>query len=567
MATRLGIVNLTGCSYELAYDLLGQSNINNTSTVRLYGILHVTNNYVSWSSGSASVHTSGLQAIGTYYSRGDHTVITRDFTFEHNSTGDFSMNIGANLSTTFVSGACSGILTLPRIPRSFTRKPTFTFSNMTETSVRINWNTSETCDRVDYRIDNTTVTSAWTGSSTSGSINITGLSANTSHNIYIWCRRKDTQLGTASDTKSFTTYNYPYITNIKYNTLTIGTSQTLSLYNPLGRSVTVRMYKTNTSGTQLYSGSTSSTAITFTPTASTLYASIPNDTSAKCVYSVIYGSSTKTTGQYTYTINVNNCKPTFNNFEYSTNYDDLTGDTETIINGKTNTTITISSANKAVGKNSATILRYSLECGTSKNLITYSASDVSGLLQNCNSDIIRVTAIDSRGLETTVTKTVPNFKNYYIPTFASTSVERKDGIDEIVNLDAEMNFWNYSFGDENNAIVSLKYRSKEKSASEYGEWYNVRLESLVIDREKVNIVDYLIYTDGISEGFTVGTAYDVQLEITDKLSSSVSNAFTLVDGTVALSILKDSNGDYHIGINGMPDLNKTLKVHGTIENS
>ena len=567
MATRLGIVNLTGCSYELAYDLLSQSVANNSSTVRLYGILHVTNNYVSWSRGSASVHTSGLQAIGTYYARGDHTVITRDFTFGHNSSGDFSTYIGASLSTTFVSGDCGGTLTLPRIPR-YANINSFTVSKRDETSLTFSFSASATIDYIWY---STNGGSSWTGrditDGTSASFAVTGLTANTSYTCKLRVRRRDSQLTTDSNNVSQTTYNYPYITAVGTSNLIIGNSQKLTLYNPLSRSVTVRMYKTNTSGTQLYSGSTSSTSFTFTPTASTLYASIPNDTYAKCVYSVIYGSVVKTTGQYTYSINANNCKPTFNDFEYSTNYDDLTGDTETIINGKTNTTITISSANKAVGKNSATILRYSLECGSSKNLITYSASDVSGLLQNCNSDIIRVTAIDSRGLETTVTKTVPNFKNYYIPTFASTSVERKDGIEDIVNLDAEMNFWNYSFGDENNAIVSLKYRSKEKSASEYGEWYNVRLESLVIDREKVNIVDYLIYTDGIDDGFTVGVAYDVQLEITDKLSSSVSNAFTLVDGTVALSILKDSNGDYHIGINGMPDLNKTLKVHGTIENS
>ena len=567
MATRLGIVNLTGCSYELAYDLLSQSVANNSSTVRLYGILHVTNNYVSWSRGSASVHTSGLQAIGTYYARGDHTVITRDFTFGHNSSGDFSTYIGASLSTTFVSGDCGGTLTLPRIPR-YANINSFTVSKRDETSLTFSFSASATIDYIWY---STNGGSSWTGrditDGTSASFAVTGLTANTSYTCKLRVRRRDSQLTTDSNNVSQTTYNYPYITAVGTSNLIIGNSQKLTLYNPLSRSVTVRMYKTNTSGTQLYSGSTSSTSFTFTPTASTLYASIPNDTYAKCVYSVIYGSVVKTTGQYTYSINANNCKPTFNDFEYSTNYDDLTGDTETIINGKTNTTITISSANKAVGKNSATILRYSLECGSSKNLITYSASDVSGLLQNCNSDIIRVTAIDSRGLETTVTKTVPKFRNYYTPTFASTSVERKDGIEDIVNLDAEMNFWNYSFGDENNAIVSLKYRSKEKSASEYGEWYNVRLESLVIDREKVNIVDYLIYTDGIDDGFTVGVAYDVQLEITDKLSSSVSNAFTLVDGTVALSILKDGNGDYHIGINGMPDLNKTLKVHGTIENS
>lgn len=120
MATRIGIVSLSGCSYELAYDLLSQSSSSNSSQVRLYGILHVTGTYVSWSSGSASVHTSGLQAIGTYYSRGDYTVITRDFTFSHDSNGNFSAYIGASLSTTFVSGSCGGTLTLPKINRKAT---------------------------------------------------------------------------------------------------------------------------------------------------------------------------------------------------------------------------------------------------------------------------------------------------------------------------------------------------------------------------------------------------------------------------------------------------------------
>lgn len=117
MATSLGRVYLNGCNYELAYDLLGQNVEGNYSNVRLYGILHVTNNYISWSRGSASVHTSGLQGIGTYYSRGDYTVITRDFTFGHDNNGNFSTWIGASLSTTFVSGDTGGTLTLPSIPR------------------------------------------------------------------------------------------------------------------------------------------------------------------------------------------------------------------------------------------------------------------------------------------------------------------------------------------------------------------------------------------------------------------------------------------------------------------
>lgn len=117
MATVLGQVNLNGCNYQLAYDLLDQNIVGNYSTVRLYGILNVTNNFISWSSGTASVHTSST-GIGTYYSRGAHTLITADFTFNHDSNGNFSQYIEASLNTTFVSGTCGGILNLPQIKRS-----------------------------------------------------------------------------------------------------------------------------------------------------------------------------------------------------------------------------------------------------------------------------------------------------------------------------------------------------------------------------------------------------------------------------------------------------------------
>lgn len=117
MATIVNTVNMSGCSYSLAYDVLSQDVATNSSNVRLYGILTVTNNYVSWSSGSASVHTSGLAAIGTYYARGTHTVITRDFTWPHDANGNFSVWIGASISTTFVSGNTGGVITLPKINR------------------------------------------------------------------------------------------------------------------------------------------------------------------------------------------------------------------------------------------------------------------------------------------------------------------------------------------------------------------------------------------------------------------------------------------------------------------
>lgn len=139
MATIVGTVTLSGCKYSLGYDLLSQSSSTNSSVVRLYGILEVTNNYVSWSRGSASVHTSGLAAIGTYYARGTHVVISRDFTWTHDANGNFSVWIGASLSTTFVSGDTGGVITLPSIARKITTTSAPDFNDETS-SISVTFN-------------------------------------------------------------------------------------------------------------------------------------------------------------------------------------------------------------------------------------------------------------------------------------------------------------------------------------------------------------------------------------------------------------------------------------------
>ena len=139
MATWLGTTYFDNyANYELSYDLLSQSTQGNYSVVRLYGTLHVTGYSISWSWGTASVHTES-QGIGTYYSRGDYVVIQRDFTFYHDNNGNFSSWIGGGINTSYHSGDTGGTMTLPKINRQanvtgatdFTDEsnPTITFSN------------------------------------------------------------------------------------------------------------------------------------------------------------------------------------------------------------------------------------------------------------------------------------------------------------------------------------------------------------------------------------------------------------------------------------------------------
>ena len=138
MANIVGQVNLSGCNYQVGYDLLGQNIAGNYSTVRFYGILNVTGTYVSWSRGTASVWGASA-GLATRYNRGSYTVVTQDVNIGHDNQGNYSGTISGSLSTTFVSGTASGGFSLPSIPRQanvtgatdFTdeQNPRITFNN------------------------------------------------------------------------------------------------------------------------------------------------------------------------------------------------------------------------------------------------------------------------------------------------------------------------------------------------------------------------------------------------------------------------------------------------------
>lgn len=522
---------------------------------------------VGWSVWVAGTNYQG--DIDSYDGYSTVTIASGSLNVTHEDNGTKLINISFaiwdRISASYLPGDAGAVqydVALTTIPR-YATITSFSVAKRDETSVTYSWSANATCDSAWYSKDNG---STWQGLPTNNVVS--GLSANTTYNFKLRVRRADSQLTTDSGTIQQTTYNYPYCTETP--NFTIENNVTIKLYNPLNRTVKIQMWShvsgqfvsdlIQVSGTS-YKG--------FSNVANRLYASIPNTTTSKYNIDVWYGNNKATKVGGNYSINANVCKPTFSNFEYSTDLSELTGDNETIINGKTNTTVLISSTNKAIGKNSATILRYSIQCGTqTPKLVNYSNNDVSTILNNCNSDIIKVTAIDSRGLETAVNKTIPNFKNYFVPTFVLFNVDRENGIDERAYLDLRLQFWNYNFGLEDNIIKSIKYRVKEQGTNTWSLWFDTNPSSWVIDNEQLTITDLLVYIDGISQGFTIGKTYNLQLQVIDgtldeELTTIVSSIFNLSDGKVAFSILKDSNGEYHLGINGMPDLNLNLKVHGT----
>lgn len=134
----VGTVYLNGCNYQVGYDLLSQSQANNTSRVRFYGTLNVTNLDISWTRGSASVWTTST-GIATRYTRGSYRLVAQEVTVTHDANGYYSnVTLSGSLSTTYVSGTASGKFSLPRILRNatITSAPNFT----DEANPTINYN-------------------------------------------------------------------------------------------------------------------------------------------------------------------------------------------------------------------------------------------------------------------------------------------------------------------------------------------------------------------------------------------------------------------------------------------
>lgn len=112
----VGTINLSGCNFQIAYDLISQSTTNNTSTLSIYGILNVTNSYVAWSSGQAWTHNNRV-GLATRYNQDSYVLTQGNYTFPHDANGNCNVSVGYGLSSTYTSGSSTATWSLPKINR------------------------------------------------------------------------------------------------------------------------------------------------------------------------------------------------------------------------------------------------------------------------------------------------------------------------------------------------------------------------------------------------------------------------------------------------------------------
>ena len=533
-----------------------QETANNRTYVTVYVKAWRTNSgYTTDGYGRCQLTVNGSAIADNTWAYGDGHALTQNSNtvlhswagwIGHNTDGTKTLSVSAywgigksstNWTTTaHASQTETYSVALTTIPRYFSQTPTLTYKSKTETSITLTWSTSETCDNITW---NRTASSVTGVPGTSGTVTFSSLAANTAYTCYGTFRRKDSQLTTSSSTSySQTTYNYPYVTSLGAAALTIGNNQTVNLYNPLSRSCTVYMKKDNTSGTQFASASTSTTKATLSPTASTMYASIPNSSSGNCVYYVVCSSPSHTSGIYagTYVCSQSACTPTTNGAPtYSDTNSTTTGITSNnqyIIQSKSNCKVVI--PNAASAKNNASISSYTVTLGSQTKTVTAIGSSNPidfGSIDSSSNLSLSYYATDSRGFKSASTSAVTvNIVPWQEPSVTIAQLERNGGYSSTVYLTVNASYSPITIGSTNkNTLVTHSYSYTNGTDTGTGTWTSG--------------------TRATISNINTDNDYTFTITYADTLSGTKTITRTLAKGVAILMIDPTVNG---VGINCFP---------------
>lgn len=532
----------SGVNYQCSWSSTPNAS-NNTSAVTINIAVRKTGETSVYGTCTAAVSFGGrAQSQETILSAtpGTTTVIfEKTFTVLHDFNGDYTGTVSVSI-TGAITGTGATSITLDHIdpPASVAQ----VLANKTETSITMNWTTSHKIDYFWYSTDGgTTWVSNGSISGTTGAYTITGLSANTTYSIKTRVRRADNQVVSESSAMSVTTYSYPYATSMP--SFVIGNAVTIGLYNPLGRTCTVKLQTTggtnlatmSASGTSA-SGFNGSTAVT------AMYGSIPAALSATYRVAVTYGSHTETRTGGTYSVNQSASKPTISGVTYA----DANGqvqvfiqDDQLIVQNRSTPAVTAAGVES---KNQATITSVVAKVGNDTLTLTLSGTTAAGTFPALDYSVnqtLTVTVTDSRGLTATATATM-TFAEYKAPT-ASISARRANNYysetDILVNA-------TYSTMDGHNT-VSIYYEAVEPTTLATRSGY---------------------LTNGTTTRVTLDNSFDweITFRITDSFGGQATTYTVLLPKGVPV-IFFDKNLS-SVGVNCFPVFEKTFEVDGAVLN-
>lgn len=437
---------------------------------------------------------------------------------------------------------------------------------------------------ITVRVQITTTGESYNGYSKPGTCTINGTSYDFSHNIPYQATTTifEKTLDVAHDSNGEKTVyaSFSFQTGISAGTITGSTSKKLTT---IPRTSEVSLSKKNFSVGETITIYTNRKSASFTHTAvikfngqtvrtqtgidasyswntNELFAKIPNQNQANgTVELTTYSGGTRIgTSAVNFTGYVVNSDPVFNNFDCedtNTITKTLTGNNQKYIRKYSNLKVTITSANKMTTKNSATPKYYNIVVGNKIEKLDYSTSEISKTINNMDDNTVTVFAVDSRGNQKDKTKSL-DIVEYSETVLQSVKIERKEGVGETVLISLSGKYANINFGAKTNTVKSIQFRKKSKTETEFESW--VEIKQLVT----INTENGTFSCDSkeiTGQTFTLGTEYDIEVQVKDELSSD-TEPVSLNSGKVLLSALKNKGisigGIYNEKLGGPLQLDK-----------
>lgn len=416
---------------------------------------------------------------------------------------------------------------------------------------------------ITVRVQITTTGESYNGHSKPGTCTIDGTTYNFSHNIPYQATTTifEKTLDVTHDNQGEKTVyaSFSFQTGISAGTITESTSKKLTT---IPRTSEVSLSKKNfnigetiTIYTNRKSASFNHTAVikfngqtvrtqtgidaSYSWNTNELFAKIPNQNQANgTVELTTYSGGTRIgTSAVNFTGYVVNSDPVFNNFDCedtNTVTKTLTGNNQKYIRKYSNLKVTITSANKMTTKNSATPKYYNIVVGNKIEKLDYSTSEISKTINNMDDNTVTVFAVDSRGNQKDKTKAL-DIVEYSETVLQSVKIERKEGVGETVLISLSGKYANINFGAKTNTVKSIQFRKKSKTDTEFGSWVEIK-QLVTIDTE--NGTFSCASKEITGQTFTLGTEYDIEVQVKDELSSD-TEPVSLNSGKVLLSALKN----------------------------
>src|SRR5574344_1983815 len=433
-------------------------------------------------------------------------------------------------------------------------------SGTTINTLSVHWEVDSNCDIQQYSLNG----GAWTNCSWPN-YTISGLSPGTQYNTRTKGRITDSQLYTTSGDIYGTTASLPASNTPA--TFDLGNKPSISIANT--NYLSKWYYKIYDGDTEIYSSpditSTSHNAIIDSSNIiNEMLNRHPNDNrwSLNVRFWVVSNGTTYelTQRNFTCTIPSDQYAPLFNadNISYAVTdslSNNITGSNQKVIKGISDIQVTRTAARRQGYSN---IVSYNAS-SCSKNASTTNLSSIVMNLIDVDGNGITVQAIDSRGRNTTVTKTFTQYVEYSKVNISKSTIVRYDGIGQNLVFNIVGSFYKWSGLTVNNAIQAVQYQYKLK-----GQPDSSYSSSINITGVTYNDNVFTVNSVGSGNYFDTDKEYTIKISITDRLTTV---SYTLDMPTGRALVWKDL-ANYCIGIGKKPtetiDVQGNAKVSGTI---